>query len=46
MSKLDKLLIVQLQQLKDDYVNKSLEVVVKKLLLIKSKYKNNLKITL
>jgi len=45
MSELDDLLIGQLQQLKDDYLNKSLEVVVKKLLLIKSKYSNTLKIS-
>jgi type VI secretion system protein ImpH len=45
MSELDDLLTTQLQQLKDDYVSKSLEVVVKKLLLIKSKHKNKLKIS-
>lgn len=44
MSKLDSYLLDQLDQLKNKYLDKSLEVVVKKLLLIQAQSNNSLKI--
>ncbi|MEY8766136.1 MULTISPECIES: type VI secretion system baseplate subunit TssG [Francisella] len=44
MSVIDDLLLIELEQLKKIYIDKSLEVVVKKVLSINSKYENKIKI--